>query len=302
MARITANGVEFEYEIVGDPSAPAIIGVTGFTDQLIDWPDELIGQFVKAGYCFLRYDSRDMGLSTSFDQFGAPGMTRLVAAAFSKSLANSPYTMGDMANDCLALIDSLQLGPVHAIGFSMGGQILQLAALQRPDAFRSLSLLFTTSGDQALPLPSAGLFAKSVAAATDKPTREKAIKATLDLIEATNGSVYFKNVNEARADAEAAYDRAYTPSGAGRHLLAMFATPPYHHRLGELASIPTLILQASEDAFFTRENGQSLKDKIPGSELVIIQGAGHNLAHNLAPVLAGHILCHIKSLQVKNHA
>jgi len=293
MARVVANGLEFEYSIEGDRDNPVMFAVTGFTDQMTDWPASLIDRIVEAGFCFVRYDTRDMGLSTYFDDAGAPTFDDYFAAMAEEPLFDPPYTLQDMAVDALAIIDALDLGVVHGVGYSMGGQVLQLAMLTAPERFATGTLIFSTSGSDQLPQFSDATLGVTIDATFRVDDREGAIATLAALLGYTNGSVYFKTAEEIAHEAAASYDRAYHPEGAARHMVAMFATDDYEDELRHL-KVPVLVLQGTDDALFrSPAYGEDLADRLPNATLVDIAGAGHNLASSLGLVLADHIVTHV---------
>jgi len=293
MPRIVANGLEFEYAIDGDRDNPVVFAATGFTDQMIDWPASLIDRIVEAGFCFVRYDTRDMGLSTYFDDAGAPTFDDYFAAMAGEPLFDPPYTLQDMADDAVALIEALDLGLVHGVGYSMGGQVLQLAMLTAPERFATGVLIFSTSGSDQLPQFSDATLGVTIDATFRVDDREGGIATLSALLEYTNGSVHPKTAEEIAHEAAASYDRAYHPEGAARHMAAMFATDDYEDELRNVAA-PMLVLQGTDDALFrSPAYGEDLAARLPNATLIDIEGAGHNLASSLGPVLADHIITHV---------
>lgn len=290
MPRINANRLEFEYVIDGDPSNPAVFAITGFCDQLTDWPETLIEPLVSAGYCFVRFDPRDMGLSTWFDDAGAPKLEDFQSLMAGKPTYSAPYTLQDMAHDALALIDALSLAPVHAIGFSLGGTVCQLAMLDSPSSFRSASLISATSGSTEIPPMPEEVLLTSLEATQEVPDRGRT--ALEKLLRLTNGTTYTLTDDEVRQKIDADYNRAYNPAGAGRQMMAVFSTKPHFERLSDV-SVPTLVIQGLEDRFFAPAHGDDLAARIPGSRLVRLEGAGHNIFGPLGNLVAGHVLSHI---------
>src|ERR1043166_3856250 len=151
MPRIKANGIELEYEEFGDRDAPAILLIMGLAGQLIHWPEEFCVTLAQAGYRVIRYDNRDIGLSTKLDHPGKPNLMRSGVRALLRLPVRAPYKLDDMAADALGLLDALGIKTAHLVGASMGGMIAQILAAKHRSRVRSLTLIMTTSGNPWLP-------------------------------------------------------------------------------------------------------------------------------------------------------
>ena len=121
MATANANGIQIEYETFGDPSSPALLLIIGLGSQLIHWQDEFCQQIADNGYHVIRYDNRDAGLSTKYDELAMPEIMEKIGALFSGQEVTTPYTIEDMANDAAGLLDALNIDKAHICGMSMEG-------------------------------------------------------------------------------------------------------------------------------------------------------------------------------------
>jgi len=151
MTAITANGITIEYETFGSPSATPLLLVMGLGAQMTLWPVELCEALVARGYYVIRYDNRDVGLSTKFDAAGVPEVPAIIMAMMSGKPVNVPYTLHDMAADAMGLLDALGIAKAHIVGASMGGMIAQLIAADYPARTLSLTSIMSTTGNPTLP-------------------------------------------------------------------------------------------------------------------------------------------------------
>ena len=151
MAQIEANGIKLEYDDFGDPAAPPILLVMGLGAQMTLWPMELVDALVEHGFRVIRYDNRDIGLSHKFEGAKAPGIVRLMLSARFGLKPRVPYTLADMADDGIGLLDALGIDRAHVVGASMGGMIAQHMAFSHPDRVISLTSVMSTTGNRKLP-------------------------------------------------------------------------------------------------------------------------------------------------------
>src|SRR6185369_1562361 len=151
MPSVNANGIKIEYESFGAESAPAIVLIMGLGMQLIAWPDPFCQKLAAAGFRVVRFDNRDIGLSTHFDDRGVPNMLWTFLKARIGLRVRGPYDLNDMAADTVGLLDALKIGKAHVVGASMGGMIAQQVAANYPERVRSLVSIMSTSGDRRLP-------------------------------------------------------------------------------------------------------------------------------------------------------
>jgi pimeloyl-ACP methyl ester carboxylesterase len=256
------TGVNLAYDLIGKLSQPVVMPILGITDNMTDWPDRLCLPFVEAGYCVVRHECRDMGLSTQID--------------------DAHYVMEHIVDDVIALMDHLGIGAANFIGYSFGGAIAQLLALAAPDRARSLVLLQSTNYNPFLPPRSATVLETMNKACLQYSTVTEAVAAIKAVRLACNGSVHAMTDDEAQRAAERSVARAYRPLGTARLIEARKRTAPFYERLAAVMK-PTLVLQGSDDPIFPRGHGEDIARRIPGAKLVYLQGAGHNHPESLIP-------------------
>jgi pimeloyl-ACP methyl ester carboxylesterase len=121
MAKATANGIQIEYETFGDAGSPTLLLIAGLGDQLIIWDDPLCRQLAQRGHHVIRFDNRDVGLSSKLEEAGASDIMKTIEALMRGETINPPYTIDDMADDAVGLLDALDMGKAHICGISMGG-------------------------------------------------------------------------------------------------------------------------------------------------------------------------------------
>src|SRR5689334_18313886 len=127
-----ANGIDIEYEVLGPAAGRPLLLVMGLAAQLIHWDDELCALLVERGHRVIRFDNRDIGLSTKLDDHGMPNVLKVMAAVARGEQADAPYRLSDMAADAVALLDHLHVRAAHVVGASMGGMIAQTMAIEHP--------------------------------------------------------------------------------------------------------------------------------------------------------------------------
>lgn len=286
---VEVGGIDIAYRFDGPDEGEVVVLVTGFGDQLIDWPNSLVEGLTGARYRVLRFDPRDSGLSGALKAWQIHDTASLLAAAFGAG-PRPGYTLDDLADELLGLIDALGVERVHVIGYSMGGMIAQRAAAKR--SFASLTLLFTSSQAPGLSAGSqdASLASLALTQRIDDDADAR-LAAGLRLVEITNGPVHLKSAEQARIDVGAQNTRAYRPEGVGRMMLALLKSPPASDRLHDI-DCPCLVLAAETDCFFASDHGADLVRRIRGASLETIPGSGHNLPESLGREIAARWLAH----------
>jgi pimeloyl-ACP methyl ester carboxylesterase len=271
-----ANGLTLAYETFGSPSDPPILLVMGLATQMLGWPEEICESLAASGFYVIRYDNRDIGLSTHLD--GAPTPT---IAAVALHRQRPPYTIDDLAADAVGLLDALGIRAAHVVGASMGGFISQTIAVRYPPRVLSLTLVMTTTGARHVGLPKlavAGRLARA-GVATDRAAALDASIATSRLI----GSVgYPFDATAARDLAARSYDRAYDPSGVARQLAACIAQPNRTKALRRV-TVPTVVIHGLADPLVGPSGGLAVARAIPGAHFVGLSGMGHDLPRPLWP-------------------
>ncbi len=261
-----ANDVELFYETFGDPADPPLLLVMGLGAQMLAWHEDFCQALVDRGFFVVRYDNRDVGLSTSFE--GA-----------ATNDAGAAYDLNDMAADAAALLDELGIDRAHIVGASMGGMIAQAIAINHPDKVRTLTSIMSTTGEAEVgqPTPEA-MAALLTAPATDRAGAIDASVAGSKVI----GSPDHFDEERLRARAALVYDRAFTPTGTARQLLAIMTSPSRAEGLRNL-DVPTLVIHGEVDPLVTPSGGRRTAELVPGAELLMIDGMGHDLPPALWP-------------------
>jgi pimeloyl-ACP methyl ester carboxylesterase len=279
---VPANGLEIAYETFGSSSDPPILLIHGLATQMLGWPDALCLELAEQGYHVVRFDNRDVGLSTHLTD--APPVD--LQALMRGDASSAPYRLSDMARDTVGLIDGLGLQSAHLVGASMGGTIAQTVAIEYPGRVRTLTSIMSTTGNPAVGQPSAAAMAALLAPpATD---REGAIERTLSAYRVV-GSPGFPFDEEGLRDRTGrAFDRAHDPPGVMRQLAAVAASGDRTERLRDVR-VPTLVIHGREDPLAHVSGGEATAEAIPGAELVIYDGMGHDLPRALWPDLIDRI-------------
>jgi pimeloyl-ACP methyl ester carboxylesterase len=269
MTSATCNGITIEYEVYGD-GEPLLL-VMGLGGQLVAWPMEWVNLLVEQGFRVIRFDNRDIGLSTHLST-KAPTLTRLVAANLSRRLAKPAYLIGDMADDAAALLDSLGIERVHVVGASMGGMIAQSLAIRHPDRVSSLTSIMSNTGDRKHGRVHPRLLAKVRRIRPKSRTEfvEKQI-LTFSLI----AGEHF-DAEEIRVLAEEAIDRDFDLAGLGRQTMAIAASPDRTAELGTVTA-PTLVIHGLRDPLVLPSGGITTAKAVPGSRLLMFPDMGHDL-------------------------
>jgi pimeloyl-ACP methyl ester carboxylesterase len=267
---VETNGVRLWFEDLGDPAQEAVVLVMGATASAISWPPELLDALTTAGHRVVRFDNRDIGLSTHIDY------------------ETAPYTLDDMAADTIGLLDALGIDRAHLIGASMGGMISQLVAIHHPDRVRSLGLLITSPGpDERLSPASDDVVAVAARPVTTDGELEQ---RGVDLWRLLTGSRFPFDEVAYRALAGRDAARGTNPNSA--HALAVFTAPSRIEALGAV-TVPTVVVHGTEDPIFPIDHGEALAKAIPGSTLVTWDGVGHEIPAALGDELVSVLLVNI---------
>jgi len=282
MPKTKANGIELCYETFGSSDDPAMLLIMGLGAQMIAWPDEFCELLASAGFHVIRYDNRDVGESTWFDDAGSPD----VGAAFSGN-ATPAYTLEDMADDAGGLLEALGIGTAHIVGVSMGGMIAQLVAAQHSSRTLSLCSIMSTPGGQDSTPPTEA--AMQALMAPRPTTREQAIETALNARKVIGSTGFPADEDKLREQAARAYDRANHPEGMMRQMVAIMSSPSRVELLGNVA-VPTVVIHGTVDPLVPPDNGDKTAKAIPGADLVTVDGMGHDLPEGAWPQIVDAIV------------
>jgi pimeloyl-ACP methyl ester carboxylesterase len=278
--------IEVAYERIGDPAAPPMLLIQGIGAHLVGWHEGFCAGLVDHGLQVIRYDNRDVGRSTHFHDAPEPDLPAVLAG----DLSSASYRLSDLAADAVGLLDVLGIDTAHVVGASMGGFIAQTVAIEHPGRVRSLTTMMSTTGDmlvgQATPETLRALFAGPRAV-----TRQEVMDQAVRSVAIVGSPGYPSDPAEVAERAGLAYDRGYDPVGIARQAVACVASGDRTELLRHL-DVPTLVLQGSDDVMCDPSGSRAIAAAVPGAELVMIDGMGHNLPRGLWPELTARIARH----------
>lgn len=280
----TANGIDIAYDEVGDPAAPAILLVMGLGTQMIAWPEALCGALAERGFRVIRFDNRDIGLSTKIEQAAPVDLLAAFARAVAGKSVDAPYSLNDMAADTVGLMDALGIGRAHVVGASMGGMIAQIVAARYPNRTRSLTSIMSSSGDPSLPQGKPEAVSALLVPRPQVDDRAGIIEASMKILRVIGSPGFPTPDAELRAKVERAIDRSYYPPGIGRQMLAILASGSRVELLKQI-KVPTLVIHGEDDPLVPLEAGEDTARHVAGAKLKTVPGMGHDLADDLVPIL-----------------
>ncbi|MFT6559548.1 alpha/beta fold hydrolase [Sneathiella sp.] len=293
MVQIDTGRVTLEVEKFGRQEDPALVLIAGLGFQLIDWPEAFCKQLADSGFQVLRFDNRDVGLSEKFDAKGVPDLEKAMAAKAGGRAPELPYSLTDMAEDVIALLDQLGLEKAHMVGMSMGGMIVQLLGGHFPERCLSLTSIMSSSGEASVSVP----HPDAMAVLTQAPaSQEKSDIVEFGLmVNDTIGSPGFRwNRSALKAHIEACFDRGYCPTGYLRQMGAVFSAGSRRELLKTIP-LKTLVIHGKDDRLVPPSAGQDTADHIPGARFELVEGMGHDLSPSLCDHLAALIRPHVMS-------
>jgi pimeloyl-ACP methyl ester carboxylesterase len=275
MPRATApNGIELEYETMGDPDDPTLLLIMGLGAQMVAWDDEFCQAFVDRGFHVIRYDNRDVGLSTKTTSDADP--MAAIMAGFTGGVVEAPYVLADMADDAIAVLDAVGVDRAHVAGASMGGMIAQSVAIAHSHRVQSLTSIMSTTGDPDVGVPNGDILPALLQPPPEG--REAAIERAIEISRLIGSPEHFEE-DRARRKAERSYDRCYYPRGTMQQLVAIVGSPSRSDALRTI-DVNTLVIHGDADPLVNVSGGERTAEVIPGAELLILEGMGHDLPSN----------------------
>lgn len=288
MTRATLpSGIELEYDACGSPDDPMVLLVMGFTAQMTAWDSRFCELIASHGRYVVRFDNRDCGLSTTFDGRQVDPIAVMQAVLGGTELPPVPYTLSDMGDDAIGLLDHLGVDRAHVVGASMGGMIVQTMAIEHPDRLASVTSIMSTVGDVAYGKPSPE--ALGVLLAPPPPDRDEFVARAADY--AVWCSRRYFDVEYAKAMAAAAFDRSFYPEGASRQLAAIYASGDRSALLPSV-TVPMLVIHGLDDTLIDPSGGRRTAELVPGATLLELADMGHDMPEPLWPDLVGAIIDH----------
>ena len=266
----------FEYDSFGDRSDRPLLLIMGLGAQMILFDEDICRDLAGRGHYVIRFDNRDIGLSTKFEEAGIPDLLDLIGKWMMGEKVSAPYTLDDMADDSVGLLDALGIRKAHILGTFMGGMIAQTIAIRHTSRILSLISTYSSTGNPELPQPKPEIVGLLMTPPPDE--REANIEHTLGVFKAIAGPGFPFDEKWTRKIMAESYDRSFYPQGKTRQLTAIIA---HGDRGPALASVkvPTLVIHGTDDPAMLVEAGKDTAKAIPGAELLLIEGMGHDLPH-----------------------
>lgn len=294
MAQIQANGIRIEYDTFGDPGADPVLLIMGLGTQMTAWTPDFCSALAAQGHYVIRFDNRDVGLSTKFDGVRAPGRLSLVLNQVLNLPIRAPYTLYSMADDAIGLLDALDITSAHVVGASMGGMIAQLLAHKQPQRVSSLTSIMSTSGDPELPRARSDVAQHIFFARPRTRDPEVLLQHLVKSMQLIGSPAYPRSEAEWREIIGAALERSFYPQGFARQTAAIIADGSRVRRLREIG-VPTLVIHGREDPLIPVEHGIDTAHHIPGATLEVIDGMAHDLPPPLDDRLTSLIAAHARA-------
>ncbi|XOV81161.1 MAG: alpha/beta fold hydrolase [Aestuariibacter sp.] len=274
------GAVQLCYDSFGDPANSPILLIMGLATQMVHWHSEFCKSLAAKGFWVIRFDNRDIGKSTTLRHLPPPSMLKLGAHRYFKTPFSAAYTLDDMAEDAVQLMNQLGIYSAHLIGASMGGMISQLIALNHPERVMSLTCIMSSTGEAKLMRPEIQVLLTILKPAAKN--RAAHINQSLNMWRILHGTHFPFPENEFRQTIISAYERGISAAGILRQMAAIAVSPDRTSRLKQL-HIPTLIIHGKADKLLPVKNGHALAKAIPDSKLHLINGMGHTLPQQVWP-------------------
>jgi pimeloyl-ACP methyl ester carboxylesterase len=279
MPTVRANGITIEYEEFGDPEAPPLVLIMGLGMQMVIWEVEFCELIASRGFRVIRFDNRDAGKSSWIEDGPAPDV---MAAVFQGDMSSASYTLHDMAADTVGLLSALGIDAAHFVGVSMGGMIAQTCAILYPERVLSLCSMSSTTGNREVGYPHPEIV--PILLGPRSRTREEAMDRWVMSVQAFGSKGLPLDLERLRRQAAEAWDRGVNPRGFARQLIAIYASGDRTEHLRQL-DVPTVVIHGTDDKLIDPSGGRATADAIPGAELVIVEGMGHDLPLAAWPTL-----------------
>jgi pimeloyl-ACP methyl ester carboxylesterase len=285
--KATSDGLKIYYEDMGNVDDPPVLLIMGLGAQLLLWRTGFCEKLVAQGLRVIRYDNRDVGLSsrTEHRSSGQPMVTRL-ARSWLGLRSNAAYTLEDMAGDAAAVLDHLGIQQAHIVGASMGGMIAQVFAARFPKRTRTLGVVFSSNNSAFLPPPAPRALLAILKGPPPGSPREVIIANSVRVGSITGSPRYRTPEAQARAEAAEGYDRSYYPQGVARHFGAIMGTGSLR-RYNRRTAAPTVVIHGRADKLMRPFGGRSVARSISGARLVLFDGMGHDLPQQLWDQIIG---------------
>ena len=273
--------IEIHYEDLGSPDDPPVLLIMGLGAQLVLWREEFCQKLVDLGYRVIRFDNRDVGLSTKLHGRHVEGslIPRLLRSFVGLS-SNSVYRLEDLADDAAAVLDHLGIDRAHIVGASMGGMIAQIFAAKYPERTAGLGIIFSSNNSPLLPPPAPKALLSLIKGPHPSSPRDVIVENSVRVSKIIGSPAYQKSDDQLRADAIETYERCFYPQGIGRHFSAIMGSGSLK-RYDVRITAPTVVIHGRADRLMRPSGGKAIADAIPGARLVLFDGMGHDLPQPL---------------------
>lgn len=276
------DGIELCYQEMGDPGGEPLLLVMGLATQMIAWDEEFCGMLAERGFRVVRFDNRDIGRSSRVDSAGVPGRLDMLVGR----RGTAPYLLRDMAADTFGLMDHLGIESAHLVGASMGGMIVQTAAIENPERVRSLTSIMSTTGSRRVGHPNYRTF--GLLLGSPPREREAVIERVVKTFKLIGSPGYPFEEERIRELAGRSFDRGHGEAGIARQLHAITASGDRTPGLRRL-DLPALVIHGKNDLLVNPSGGRATAKAIPGARLKLVDGMGHDLPRALWPSFAEEI-------------
>ena len=280
MPNIKTSGISIEYEEFGEHGKPPLLLIMGLGAQMILWHEDFCRQLAARGHRVIRFDNRDVGKSSWFDHLGVPDVMAAMTAVLSRQSVTAPYLLHDMAAETVGLLDALGIDAAHVVGASMGGMIAQAVAIGFPRRVRSLTSIMSSTGNPDLPQPHPE--ALGVLLAPPPTSRAESIERAVTVFRTIGSPGFPFDEADVRERAALSYDRGFNPGGVVRQLVAIFASGSRKQAL-QAIRVPTLVIHGREDPLVPLAAAEDTAAAVPGAQLLVIDGMGHDLPRPVWP-------------------
>ncbi|CAM4093534.1 alpha/beta fold hydrolase [Pseudoalteromonas byunsanensis] len=288
---VTNHGITLNYQDEGSKDAPVIILIMGLGAQMTVWPQSFFYGLVNKGFRVIRFDNRDAGLSTQLDQFGCPSLVKTWFKRRFTATVDIPYTLENMCQDTLALMDALQIKKAHLVGASMGGMIAQSLAAKHKKKVLSLTLLMSSSSMPTLSPSNFMFFMRLLRLQAVRKNKVSTINYLVKLNQLIGSPGYPQDERTLRQQARLSVARAHTPNGFKRQLVALTYSGSREHLLAKIKA-STLVIHGLDDPIFPLSAGQKTAQSIRKAKLKVVPGMGHDFPPELMKKLTKWVAKH----------
>ncbi|BFO66429.1 alpha/beta fold hydrolase [Chryseobacterium sp. KCF3-3] len=289
MKTVKMNDVELCYEVFGEKNSDVIVLIPGLGSQMIRWDITFCNLLVEKGFKVIRFDNRDSGSSVFNAKREIPSGKRIEEIFENLSKEGISYSLMDMANDVIGLLNHLNIEKAHIAGRSMGGIIAQLLGSYYPERVLSLTIIMSTSMNPSLPKPDPEVMAMMTQVSADPVLqKEEYLREKIRFAKKISGSGYIFDSNQEKALLEEELIRFRTKNGIIRQLLAM-GSFQYNSEVLKKITVPTLIIHGTDDLIFHPDCGKDIADSIPNAEWLLIEGMGHSIPVELHNFISNRI-------------